>query len=354
MRPALRVVPDLNQHLDVLRGSLKHDSSPRNTMRVAEALWMSGRPEAAITLLEPLVLDFPSSISSRLLLGWCLEDLGRTNESQVAFREARQLDPANPFLREDLAAGPPVGQIAEGQLELPAEHRGAIERSLEDTAPAFAEEAAPVMFEDTAPAIADEVAPATFEHTAPANADEAAPEMSEGNETMIWDIEIPALESSSPFPDSAAPSAIQTPLADEGTPAAILEIERFPHVDPSSLSNSTVIDTSVFETPATDVPVVPTMAVHEEEVRDPSPRMAPRYDGEREAEPEAALTPEELRAIPPSPLYSATLGEIFERQGFEEKAIEIYREVLRQHPDRSDLAEKIAMLESRLAEDSGR
>lgn len=73
------------------------------------------------------------------------------------------------------------------------------------------------------------------------------------------------------------------------------------------------------------------------------------FAAERLAEPEAALTPEELRAIPPSELLSATLGEIFERQGFEEKAIEIYREVVRRHPEREDLLARIEALEARVA-----
>lgn len=89
-------------------------------------------------------------------------------------------------------------------------------------------------------------------------------------------------------------------------------------------------------------------------VSPPAPVAAPpepkvERDPEREAEPESALTPDELRSIPPSPLYSATLGEIFEKQGFDEKAIEIYREVVRQNPDREDLLARIEALESRVA-----
>lgn len=72
----------------------------------------------------------------------------------------------------------------------------------------------------------------------------------------------------------------------------------------------------------------------------------PDEDPETEAEPEAALTPEQLRHVPPSPLYSATLAEIFEEQGFEEKAIEIYREIVRQNPEREDLRARIEALEA--------
>ena len=73
-------------------------------------------------------------------------------------------------------------------------------------------------------------------------------------------------------------------------------------------------------------------------------------DAERAAEPEAALTIDALRDVPPSPLYSGTLGQIFESQGFEEKAIEIYREVVRLNPSREDLLARIEALESRVGE----
>jgi tetratricopeptide (TPR) repeat protein len=58
---------------------------------------------------------------------------------------------------------------------------------------------------------------------------------------------------------------------------------------------------------------------------EPAPSLPP--GGEKEAEPEDALTEAEMREIPPSPLYSRTLGRIFENQGFEEKAREIYARV---------------------------
>jgi tetratricopeptide (TPR) repeat protein len=70
---------------------------------------------------------------------------------------------------------------------------------------------------------------------------------------------------------------------------------------------------------------------------------------ESEAEPERALTEEELREVPPGPLYSATLAEIFEKQGFEEKAVEIYREILKVEPSRHDLAARIRDLEARIS-----
>jgi tetratricopeptide (TPR) repeat protein len=75
-------------------------------------------------------------------------------------------------------------------------------------------------------------------------------------------------------------------------------------------------------------------------------------DPEAEAEPERALTEQELRAIPPGPLYSATLAEIFARQGFEQKAIEIYRVLEQAQPERADFRNRLRALERRVGEAS--
>jgi hypothetical protein len=81
-------------------------------------------------------------------------------------------------------------------------------------------------------------------------------------------------------------------------------------------------------------------------VAEPAPEPAP--DAELEAEPERALDAAQLREVPPSPLYSVTLAEIFAKQGFQEKAIEIYRRLELQDPGRSDLAGRIRALEEQV------
>jgi tetratricopeptide (TPR) repeat protein len=185
MRPEPPIVPGLAETLEPLVRSLEDDASPRNVMKVAEALWITQQPARAVSLLEALVTGNPDLIAPHVLLAWCYEELDRTEDVREAFDVIRRLDPGNPHL-------PPR--------------------------------------------------------------DEASPEV-------------------------------------------------VPH----------------------DVD----------------------EDFEHEAEPERALTLEELSHVPPSPLYSVTLAEIFERQGFEEKAIEIYREILKIHPEREDLAQRIHRLESR-------
>ena len=189
MRPEPRPVPGLLDVLPDLESQTWSDPSPRNVMGLADAYRLVGRPERAIQVLSPLLAEDTSAISPRVLLAWCLEELGRSDEAVAAMLEVHGLDPANPFAR----------------------------------------------------------------------------------------------------------------------------------------------------------PARPT----------PPPQAATVYsEGETQAEPERALTAEELARVPPSPLYSATLAEIFERQGFEEKAIEIYERVLRLHPARDDIRAKLADLQARIARQS--
>ena len=168
MRPDPRTVPGLAEALPGLLSSLERDESPRNVTCVAEALWMSGDPEAAIRLLGPLTAGGRGGVAAHLLLSWCHEDARRARAAAEALAAAHRLDPENPYAGGD-----------------------------------------------------------------------------------------------------------------------VLE------------------------------------------------------DEESRAEPERALSPQELGRIPPGQLFSATLAEIFERQGFEEKALEIYREVVRVHPDRDDVRQRI-------------
>ena len=202
MRPERRAVPGLAEELPALEASLGEDPSPRNVMRVAEGLWLAGRPGEALEILKALVRGDQALIAPRVLLAWCLEDCGRDAEAEVCRREVALLDPSNPY---GVSGGVPDRGTSDG------------------------------------------VAAA-----------------SEGGETA---------------------------RAGDGYQAPREEVE---------------------------------------------------------AEPERSLTEQELRAVPPGPLYSATLAEIFAKQGFQEKAIEIYREIEKADRDRPDVRERIQSLEEQL------
>jgi predicted Zn-dependent protease len=213
MRRESRNLPGLAEALPELVSSLGADPTPRNVMKVAEALWLAREPVQAIALLEPLLTKDEAAISPRVLLAWCYEDASRESEAARARETVHRLDPANPYGRSPEAEG-------NGGEEL----------------------------------------------------------------TAVGEASASARPSPAPAGEEIA---------------------------------------------------------------------APSWEGlEKQAEPETALSPEELREIPPGPLYSVTLAEIFAKQGFGEKAIEIYREILRAHPDREDLASRIRELLTRSPGDS--
>lgn len=200
MRPERKSVPGLADVIDDLEGSLTADRSPRNVMRIAEALWLLEQPDRALDVLRPLVHESPELIAPRILLSWCADDAGLSEEAERERAQAAALDPANPYARPTAAPAPSAAEPPE-------------------------------------PGIAAEAEP--------------------------------------------APVAVSLPGPDP----------------------------------------------------------------ELEAEPERALDAADLREVPPGPLYSATLAEIFAKQGFQEKAIEIYRRLALQDPARSDLHSRIRALE---------
>jgi tetratricopeptide (TPR) repeat protein len=78
---------------------------------------------------------------------------------------------------------------------------------------------------------------------------------------------------------------------------------------------------------------------------------------ERERKPE--MFEVESRASLEHPLdiefFTKTMGEIFERQGFLRKALEVYQRLLSAHPERADIRERIEAIEKslRLSEGGG-
>lgn len=80
----------------------------------------------------------------------------------------------------------------------------------------------------------------------------------------------------------------------------------------------------------------------------------------RQREPELARSVETgLRTAVEDPLdiefFTKTMAEIFERQGFLRKALEVYQRLLDAHPERTDLRERVAAIERslRLTEGGG-
>lgn len=54
------------------------------------------------------------------------------------------------------------------------------------------------------------------------------------------------------------------------------------------------------------------------------------------------------------PLATETLAAIYEKQGYLQKAADVYRQLLREAPDRMDLADRLADVEERLLRTPGK
>lgn len=312
----------LADELPELEASLLKDPSPRNVMRVADACRLAGRPERSVELLEALLAERPTAIAPVVLKAWCLADLDRMDESAAAVEELRAIDPANPWASGRAIPAPVLTGWDEPGIEVPvAAGSEAAGESVAEPEPEPAEEAvAGPEPEPAGEAVAEPAMEPVGEAEGPAS-DEPTDEAAEG---VVF--EIPEGTS-----DLAAAIAAMSGVE--------LEPESSPRDEPESAPDVEL----ELEPASTGVAEVP---------EEPAPVEAP--DEELEAEPERALTEAELADVPPSPLYSATLAEIFERQGFEEKAMEIYAEVVRTHPERVDLRERIAELERRLPAEPGR
>ncbi|HMB71412.1 MAG TPA: tetratricopeptide repeat protein [bacterium] len=150
--------------------------------------------------------------------------------------------------------------------------------------------------------------------------------------------EVAALDPANPYAQS--PPSVELPEVE----LREVELPAAPEAEtPAPAAAVAVTDDEDRETQAPAEPDEELEPVRHEE---PEPELAP--DEELEAEPERALDLAQLREVPPGPLYSVTLAEIFAKQGFQEKAIEIYRRLESQDPGRSDLAGRIRALEEQV------
>ena len=68
-------------------------------MGLAERVPSRGSTGARDRSAGPLLAEDTSAISPRVLLAWCLEEAGRSDEALAAMIEVHGLDPANPFAR---------------------------------------------------------------------------------------------------------------------------------------------------------------------------------------------------------------------------------------------------------------
>ncbi|MHB8079844.1 MAG: tetratricopeptide repeat protein [Candidatus Krumholzibacteriia bacterium] len=256
---------------------------------LADLYRKAGRLEEAIEVLEAGLTEHPRYVSALVILARCHVDAGRPAESGEAFARVLALDPDN------LVA---LKSLAEMALAADDAARGAalLER---------------VVFLDPT----DEPAAARLEQLRGGAAPPTAPApATPGN--VLLDHNAVALA-----PNGEAVAPVAPDVADV---AAVPEVAAAPEV-----------------TAAPDVAAVPEVATVPAE---PEAAAAPEPAAVPVTEPEPASPVPERQSF-----ATRTLAEIYLAQGYREKALTVLREILARHPERDDVAAKIAEIESQPA-----
>lgn len=334
------------------------DNPRRVFARLANEYRKGGDPERAIEICRHHVPQQPGYISGHIVLGQALFDTGQFDEARSAFETALGLDP------ENLIALRQLGDIAretgdrdgaaswyrrllevDPQNEEVAEQLHALDAASDteaDAAPAESEEQEQVHWGDIhpedvpteadgEPAAAQDEEPPSDDTPLPFIAVEPEPAESAGEPgeessaaappSPIADI---VLDTSAIQPEAPAAEAPQTPVVAADAPPV-----EAPAVEPQPPAQ----DTGALAAPTVkDVPSVVPDAMDTEQ---PAPHVEPA-----DSEPAAA---------PSDAFVTETMAELYVRQGFVEKALDIYRQLARQSPEESRFQSAIDELEHALA-----
>jgi len=375
----LRKDGDLEEAIRVSRDGLhKHPAYPSARMTLGRALLDTGDVAAARTEFEIVLKGAPDNILASRFLGECLEGLGDLAGARDRFKATLALAPGDKVVTAHLqdleaklgkpapaGAAPAATRIPRGEepavapiplsrvdepmeLERPAEARPVASRP----APGPSPESTVVISAMPAPPPAPPSPPAP-----PAPKDEGAEPPPIPLVAAEEDFE---LERPYEAPSAGAPPAESAPAAHTAAPPA--PAGGFESSGPAAEFEFDLAP----EGGATGPVPAPWAAPPAATVRLPEP--AP------DLEPEAAppLPPPVFAPAPPPPapprmdvaqapeadeLTSSTLAELYFNQGFTDKAIEVYRQLLQREPGnergRTRLAE-LEVLERRLAEEEAR
>ena len=383
----LRKDGELEEAIRVSREGLhRHPAYPSARMTLGRALLDTGDLAAARTEFEIVLKGAPDNILASRFLGECLEGLGDLAAARDRFKATLALAPGDKQVTAHL-------QELEARLK-----KASAAPAPAAPAAARAAESAPV-----APiplARVDE--PMELERPAEAPTVSLRPEPAPSPEATVM-IPPAAPPARAPAPPAAAPAA--KPEAGEPPPIPLVtaeedfELER-PYEAPQSVSHPPaetvapapppVSAASSYESsgPAAEFefdlapeagasappPESPPVPWQPEPVSPPAStvRMEPPLEPPRVAEAAPPLPPPVFAAAPPPPapprrdvapapeadeLTSSTLAELYFNQGFTDKAVEVYRQLLQREPGnergRTRLAE-LEALERRLEEEEAR
>jgi tetratricopeptide (TPR) repeat protein len=371
----LRKEGDLEEAINVCREGLKRQPGyPSARMTLGRALFDTGDLVAARAEFETVLKGAADNILASRLLAECLQGLGDLHGAAKQYRTTMALAPGDKQVQahleaveKQLKAPPPVSAVpATIIIPPPAE-----------PSPAPAPETSPDRLAPPPPAPQRDFAPIplvaadeTFELEA---AHEATPTRVGGGSASAvggdWVVGVatpmPPAETPSPaaepFPMPEEPSAIEEPAP---APEEPLELER-PYESPETLWAAPPPAPSpppagelehdfAEEFPPPERPVRPVGMPMELPPLTPAPEPEPSPPPAEVAppppEPAPPVGPEPVAAPPaagPGPdLSSATLAELYFNQGFTDKALDVYRQLLQREPGNERARARVVEIEA--------
>ncbi len=352
----LRKDGDLEDAIQVAREGLqKHSNYPSARMTLGRALFDTGDWSAARAEFELVLRGAPDNILASRLLAESLESLGDIPAAIARYKKTLALAPGDKQVLARLEAlengAAPVGAAPAAAVPAPAELRAPIPVVAVDTpmeleqpherATAFAPGPAappppaaprPPASESRTSGAAASAAPAAARArgpsaTPPAARPSAEPPMMEFEFDAVPGPTIPFAPPPAPAPApavAAPPRAATPPPAAPAAPETRAAFEPPPHSPVRPVAAKTVeVPWAAPAPPASVAAPVPTFAPEPE----PAPSPAPAPEGAS------------------SELMSATLAELYFKQGFAEKAVEVYRQLVEREPENDRLSRRLAELQ---------
>jgi tetratricopeptide (TPR) repeat protein len=330
----LRKAGELEEAIAVTREGLKkHPTYPSARMTLGRALFDAGDLAAARVELEAVLGGAPDNILASRLLGQCLEGLGDAEGAVSRYRATAAMAPGDPQVAALLEAAARKVAAGPARPAPPAQEPTPLVEALEeDIGGRAAPEPAPI------PLVAvDE----EFELERPYES--AATQVNGSAEAADEGLEIEP-----PYESPATLLASGTGVG--GTPMATLASEEAPLPRSDAMFELDAPDEAAGQA---DAGFVDASALSDRPPEGAGPVVGPPparllVRGEGDARPpwvETAEGSKEAGPEPSSPIASSTLAELYLDQGAPDKALEVYRQILRQEPGNTRIETRVRELE---------
>jgi tetratricopeptide (TPR) repeat protein len=334
------VIDQVEQEIRTLRSIFWSDRDPdgRAFAPLADAYCRAGRFRQAVELLIDGRKRHPDFATGHAVAARLFMERGLLEEAELAARRVLELDEDNVMalrlLAEALEAKGAAADAASARARLQVLEPGAEP--------------------EVAPEVEEGVEPEAV-GTAEAEAEAPAAEEPEAAEAEVTEAEAPAAEEPEAADEEEVDIAALAPEEPEAAEEEVMDIAALAPEEPEAAGED-VVDIAALapeepEAAGEDVMDIAAPAPEEPEDVVDIAALAPDRSEEPE-EPEAG----ELESLPEPgaehapPLVTRTMADLYARQGFTERALEVYRELLEVRPHDAEIRDRIISLEASLRE----